>query len=79
MRSNPDRAQRALKENLRDEPTFERSMEEVFYGDSLREVMADLGYREDIDTMIGSIKIDEDFLVAIPFIFPGFLDFSAAP
>lgn len=61
VRSNPDRAQRALKDNLRDEPTFERSMEEVFYGDSLREVMADLGYREDLDTMIGSIKIDEDF------------------
>ncbi|MDL1873371.1 hypothetical protein FBR05_14420 [Deltaproteobacteria bacterium PRO3] len=61
VRSNPDRAQRALKDNLRDESTFERSMEEVFYGDSLREVMADLGYREDLDTMIGSIKIDEDF------------------
>ncbi|MCE9625777.1 MAG: hypothetical protein K8R69_10075 [Deltaproteobacteria bacterium] len=61
VRSNPDRAQNALKENLRDEPAFERSMEEVFYGDNLRQTMVDLGYREDIDTMIGSIKIDEDF------------------
>lgn len=61
VRSNPDRAQNALKANLRDEPTFERSMDEVFSGDSLRQTMVDLGYREDIDTMIGSIKIDEDF------------------
>jgi hypothetical protein len=36
-------------------------MEEVFYGDSVREVMADLGYREDLDIMIDSIKIDEDY------------------
>jgi hypothetical protein len=61
VRSNPDRAVDTLRGNLRDEPSLERSMEEVFYGDSVREVMADLGYREDLDIMIDSIKIDEDY------------------
>jgi len=61
VRSNPDRAVDSLKGNLRDEGTMERSMDEVFAGDSVREVMADLGYREDLDIMIDSIKIDEDF------------------
>ncbi len=61
VRSNPDRAQQKLKDNLRDEGTFERSMEDAFYGDSLREVMADLGYSEGLDRMITSIQVDEDF------------------
>jgi len=61
VRSNPDRATDTLKGNLRDESSFEKSMDDIFYGDSLREVIADLGYREDLDTMIGSIKVDEDF------------------
>jgi len=61
VRSNPDRAVDSLKGNLRDEGTMERSMDEVFAGDSVREVMADLGYREDLDIMIDSIKIDEDY------------------
>ena len=61
VRSNPDRATDALKGNLRDESTFEKSMDDIFYGDSLREVITDLGYREDLDTMIGSIQVDEDF------------------
>ena len=61
VRSNPDRAVDSLKGNLRDEGTMERSMDKVFASDSVREVMADLGYREDLDIMIDSIKIDEDF------------------
>jgi len=61
VRSNPDRAVDSLKGNLRDEISLEKSMEDVFYGDSLREVMEDLGYREDLDMMIDSIKVDEDF------------------
>lgn len=35
--------------------------EEVYFGDSVREVILSLGYREDLDMMIDSIKIDEDF------------------
>ncbi len=61
VRQNPDRVAQALKDNLRDEPTFEKSVDEVFYNDSVREAIVDLGYREDLDTLIGSIKIDEDF------------------
>ncbi|HEX5033481.1 MAG TPA: hypothetical protein VFW62_03290 [bacterium] len=61
VRSNPDRAREKLRDNLRDEMSLEKSMEEVFYGDSVREMMADLGYREDLDKMIVSIQVDEDF------------------
>lgn len=61
LRNNPDKAANSLKENLRDEGTLERSMEDIFHHDSFRDVMADLGYREDLDVMIDSIKIDEDY------------------
>lgn len=61
LKSNPDKAVRTLRENLRSEETLERSVDDLVYHDSLRDVMADLGYREDLDMMIDSIKIDEDF------------------
>jgi hypothetical protein len=61
MKSNPDRTVRTLRDNLQDGETFEKSVDEIVYHDSVREVMADLGYREDLDLMIDSIKIDEDF------------------
>ena len=61
VKSNPDRAVDGLKSNLRDEPVFEKSLDEMFYNDSVRELMADLGYREDLDTLIDTIKVDEDY------------------
>jgi hypothetical protein len=61
MRTSPDRPVQGLKEQLRDEPSFERSLDDILYHDSLREVIADLGYREDLDTLIDTIKIDEDY------------------
>ena len=61
VRSNPDRVVDTLRGNLRDENTMERSMEELIYGDSFREAMTELGYREDLDIMIDSIKIVDDY------------------
>jgi hypothetical protein len=61
LRSNPDRGVETLKGNLKNEGSLERSMDDVFYHDSVRDMMADLGYREDLDVMIDSIKIDEDY------------------
>ncbi len=56
LRNSPDEAGSG-----RNELGFERSGDEVYYGDSVREVILSLGYREDLDMMIDSIKIDEDF------------------
>jgi hypothetical protein len=61
VRSDPDGGVKALRKNLRNEGAFEKSVDDLFYSDSAREVMTDLGYREDLDGMIDSIKIDEDF------------------
>ncbi len=61
VKSNPDRAISALRDNLSNAGSFEKSVDEAVYQDSFREVMADLGFREDLDGMIDNIQIDEDF------------------
>jgi len=61
MKSNPDRAVKTLRNNLRNDETFERSVDDMVYHDSAHEVITDLGYREDLDVMIETIKVDEDF------------------
>ena len=61
LKSNPDGAVATLRSNLRNEDIFNKSLDEVFYRDSFREVMSDLGYRDNLDQMIDSIKIDETF------------------
>lgn len=53
----------ALKDQLRDEASFESSLDDLIYHEqeSIRSVMSDLGYSEELDTMIDTIKIDETF------------------
>ncbi len=61
LRSRPDAPSDALQGHLKSEDTFTRSLDDVFFNDSVREVMEDLGVREDMDRLINSIKVDEDF------------------
>ena len=61
IRSNKDGGVKGLRTNLKTEETFGRSLDDMIRHDSVREVMTDLGCREDLDIMIDSIKIDEDF------------------
>lgn len=61
MKSSKETGVKSLRDNLKDENTFERSLDDMIHHDSVREVMTDLGYREDLDIMIDSIRIDEDF------------------
>lgn len=62
MRSNKEDRVQGLKDSIKQEDsTTERSLEDMIHHDSVREVMNDLGYREDLDIMIDSIRIDEDF------------------
>lgn len=61
MKTSKDRGAKSLRENLQSEVTFERSLDDMIHHDSVRTVMTDLGCREDLDIMIDSISIDEDF------------------
>lgn len=62
IKSNREDRVQGLKDSIQQgEPTVERSLEDMIHHDSVREVMNDLGYREDLDIMIDSIRIDEDF------------------
>jgi hypothetical protein len=62
IRSNREDRVQTLKDSIQQgEPNHERSLEDMIHHDSVRDVMSDLGYREDLDIMIDSIRIDEDF------------------
>ncbi len=61
MRNSKQEAVKSLQKNLQNEVNFERSLEDLAPHDSAREVITDLGCREDLDIMIDSIRIDEDF------------------
>ena len=61
IKTNKENSVKTLKKNLTSEVSFERSLDDMINHDSVREVMNDLGCREDLDIMIDSLKIDEDF------------------
>lgn len=61
MRNSKQETVKSLQSNIQNEVSFERSVDDMFHKDSVREVMTDLGCREDLDIMIDSIRIDEDF------------------
>ena len=61
LRTHKEGPVKSLRDNLQSEVTFERSLDDMLHHDSVQEVMSDLGYREDLDIMIDSIKIDDDF------------------
>lgn len=53
----------ALKGQLQDDVTFEKSLDDVVYREqeSVRGAMSELGYNDKLDGMIDSIKIDDTF------------------
>lgn len=61
MRTSREDKVQNLRERVQDDSTMARSLDDMIHHDSVRDVMTDLGYREDLDIMIDSIKIDEDF------------------
>lgn len=61
IKTNKEDGVQGLKDSIQDEMTFERSLDDMIRHDSVRDMMTDLGCREDLDIMIDSIKIDEDF------------------
>lgn len=61
LKNNKDDGVKGLRSRLRDDDSFERSLDDIIHHDSVRDVMSDLGCREDLDIMIDSIRIDEDF------------------
>jgi hypothetical protein len=61
IRSNKEDRVQGLRNSVQQGESSERSLEDMIHHDSVRDVMTDLGYREDLDIMIDSIRIDEDF------------------
>jgi len=62
IRTNREDKVQGLKNSIQQgDSSSERSLEDMIHHDSVRDVMNDLGYREDLDIMIDSISIDEDF------------------
>jgi hypothetical protein len=62
VKTNKEDRVQGLKASIQQsDSSSERSLEDMIHHDSVREVMNDLGCREDLDIMIDSIRIDEDF------------------
>lgn len=65
IRTNKEDRVQGLKNSIQQQDDgssgSERSLEDMIHHDSVREVMTDLGYGENLDIMIDSIRIDEDF------------------
>lgn len=61
LRKDPDRANVQIKKNLKNEGGMAKAVDDIIKEDSLSKAMDELGYRKDFDSIIESIKIDDNF------------------
>lgn len=60
MRKNPDGYVQAIREDLRNYDQFSRKVDNFFYDDEYSDVLDELG-REDVERIIGGLKVDDSY------------------
>ena len=60
MHKNPDGYLEAIREDLRNQDQYTRKVDNFFSGDDFNDAFDDIGM-EDVDRLIGSLKIDDGY------------------